>query len=286
VSARKERFEVAADDEGLRLDQLLAKRVPGLSRRRARVLIDNGGVFVDRARVKVAGRMLKPGQVIEAVLGAALDERIEDGPEPRIVFEDADVLVVDKPPGLVTAPTPESDKGNLFELLGRTRPKLWLVHRIDRETSGLLVFAKTAEANKVLADRFVRHEIDREYVVLVVGMVEDQQRTIDAPIEGKRAVTHVTVTERLPEVTVLRCRLETGRSHQIRIHLALRGHPVLGDGKHGGETIRRFRPKAPRLALHAAVLGFEHPRTRAPLHYEAPVPEDLVTYLDALRRAR
>jgi 23S rRNA pseudouridine1911/1915/1917 synthase len=286
VSAR-ERFVVAVEDAGLRLDQVLAKCVPGLSRRRARVLVDMGAVFVDRARVKVASRPVQKGQVIEAVLGAALDGRAaEDGPPPRIVFEDDDVLVVDKPPGLVTAPTPESDRGNLLELLSRTRTKVWLVHRIDRETSGLLVFAKTADANRTLGDRFVVHDIERAYVAVVAGLVSDDAGTIDAPIDGRRAVTHFEVTERVGGATVLRCRLETGRGHQIRIHLAGRGHPVLGDTKHGAEVARRFTPRPPRLALHATLLGFAHPRTGEKLCFEAPVPEDLSDWLSRVRGAR
>src|SRR5690349_4727785 len=216
-TVRRERHEVAPDEEGLRLDQWLARRVSGLSRRKARVLVDLGGVFVDRARVKVASRPVRAGQVIEAVLGNVLERGGADAdalPPYRIVHEDDAVIVVDKPAGLVTAPTPESDRGNLLDLLIRrgTGP-VWLVHRIDLATSGLLVFARTPEANRVLAERFVHHDVEREYVAVVAGRLADDTLTIEQPIQGKRAVTHVAVRERLADATVIVARLETGRTH-------------------------------------------------------------------------
>jgi 23S rRNA pseudouridine1911/1915/1917 synthase len=285
VPPRRERFEIVADDEGLRLDQVLARRIAGLSRRKARELIDLGGVFVDRARVKVASRPVRAGQVVEAVLGGALERGAPELPPPRIVFEDDDVIVVDKAAGVVTAPTPESDRGNLLDQLTRrgTGP-VWLVHRIDRMTSGLLVFARTPEANRALAELFVKHDVEREYVSVVAGELADAQ-TIDRPIEGRRAVTHVRVTERVAGATVIAARLETGRTHQIRIHLAGLGHPVLGDSEHGGEVARAFRPRAPRLALHAATLGFAHPRSGDAMRFEAPLPDDLAEWLTRLRSA-
>jgi 23S rRNA pseudouridine1911/1915/1917 synthase len=278
MTARRERFEVAEDEEGLRLDQWLAKRVPGLSRRKARALVDLGGVFVDRARVKVASRPVRPGQVIEAVIGGALERGPEEAPSFEIVFEDDEIIVVDKPAGLVTAPTPESDRGNLLDLLQRARGgNVWLVHRIDRMTSGLIVFAKTPEANKALGERFAKHDVEREYRAVVAGDVTDQ--TIDRPIQTRRAVTHVKVIERLPGATLIAARLETGRTHQIRIHLAGIGHPLLGDPEHGGEVSRRYRPRPPRLALHAAVLGIQGKR------WEREMPPDLSAWLDELRRS-
>jgi len=284
VTARRERYQVAADEAGLRLDQWLARRVPGLSRRKARTLVDLGGVFIDRTRVKVASRAVREGQVIEAVLGGALDRAgEEDAPAHEVVFEDDDVLVVAKPAGLVTAPTPESDRGNLLDRLQRERGgSVWLVHRIDRMTSGLLVFAKTPEANRALGERFARHDVEREYRAVVAGEVAADQ-TIDRPIGAKRAVTHVRVVERLPGATLIAARLETGRTHQIRIHLAGAGHPLLGDPDHGGEVSRRFRPRPPRLALHAGLLGIVHPRTGEALRFEQPLPEDLAQWLEALR---
>jgi len=157
----KTRFEVAADEDGLRLDQVIPRHVAGLSRRKARAVIDTGGVFVERARVKVAGRPVRAGQTIEVHTGGAVDRG--PPPAPRIVFADEHVIVADKPAGLVTAPTPESDRGDLLDQLARRYGEVYLVHRIDLPTSGLLVFARTRDANKRLGDAFVAHDIERDH---------------------------------------------------------------------------------------------------------------------------
>jgi 23S rRNA pseudouridine1911/1915/1917 synthase len=290
-------FTVGDGDAGLRLDQALAARVPGLSRRRARLLLDIGGVFVDGRRVKVAGRPVRAGEKIVAHVGGALDRATpRTGREARtldearlpafaIVFEDDDLVVVDKPSGLLTAPTPESDRNNLASLLAR-RPggaPVHVVHRIDLETSGLLVFAKTERANRALSDKFRAHDLGREYLAVAVGAFPDGTHVIDRPVGGRRAVTHVAVEERLgARATLLRCRLETGRTHQIRLHLQAEGHPVLGDPRYGSPP---FAPRPPRLALHATLLAFAHPRTGAPLSFTSPWPADLGAWLEALRAA-
>jgi 23S rRNA pseudouridine1911/1915/1917 synthase len=294
-SFRSFEFVVGPADAGRRLDQVLAANVPDLSRRRARVLIDLGGVFVDGARTKVAGRALRPGQVVVANVGGALDRatpavgkaaRAEDEatlPRHVIVHRDDDLVVVDKPAGLLTAPTPESDRANLASLLrGELGGEVFVVHRIDLETSGLLAFARTPEANRALAERFRDHDVERVYLAVLLGALGEDQRTVDLPVAGRRAVTHIAVAERLagsPGATLVRCTLETGRTHQIRLHARHLGHPVLGDRKHGEPS--PIDP--PRMALHAAVLGFHHPRTGAPLRFERPWPEDLTPWLDALR---
>jgi 23S rRNA pseudouridine1911/1915/1917 synthase len=299
VSARSERFTADEGDDSLRLDQVLARRIAGMSRRKARVLVDIGGVFVDKARVKVASRPVRRGQIIEAHLGGALeratgevgaaarDRDAAELPPYAVVFEDDHVVVVDKPAGLVTAPTPESDRGNLLDLLARRRgvARMYLVHRIDLPTSGLLVFAKSELANKELGKRFAVHDIEREYRAVVAGVPAFAETTIDAPIRGKRAVTHVSVAERFADAALVVARLETGRTHQIRIHMAGAGHPLLGDGEHGGERARLFTPRPPRLALHAAVLGFVHPATGEALRFEAALPADLAGWIDRLRGA-
>jgi 23S rRNA pseudouridine1911/1915/1917 synthase len=272
-------FEVAADEDGLRLDQVVPKHVAGLSRRKARAVIDLGGVFVDRARVKVAGRTVRTGQTIEVNVGGALDAA--PPPEPRVVFVDRHVIVADKPPGLVTAPTPESDRGDLLDQLNRKFGEVYLVHRLDRPTSGLLVFARTREANKLLGDAFKVHDVDREYRAVAIGEVGAQK--LEREIDGRRAVTYVEPIERLTGATLVAARLETGRTHQIRIHLAGIGHPVAGDHQHGGETSRTFIPRAPRLALHAAILGFTHPATKERVRFESPLPEDLAAWIARLR---
>jgi len=274
------RFEVASDEAGLRLDQVVPRHVDGMSRRKARAVIDLGGVFVDRSRVKVAGRPVRPGQVIEVHVGGAL-ERTAPPLAPEIIFVDDHVIIVDKPAGLVTAPTPESDRGDLLDQLARSHGEVYLVHRLDLPTSGLLVFARTRDANKKLGDAFARHDVDREYRAVAIGDVLPQ--TIDRPIQGKRAVTHVGIVERLAGATLVSARLSTGRGHQIRIHLAGLGHPLAGDPQHGGEAARTFVPRAPRLALHAAVLGFTHPATGERVRFERPMPDDLVRWIARLR---
>ena len=274
------RFEVAADEAGLRLDQVVPKHVVGLSRRKARAVIDLGGVFVDRARVKVAGRPVRTGQLIEVNVGGAI-ERSEPPPAPEIIFTDDHVIVADKPAGLVTAPTPESDRGDLLDQFVRRYGEVYLVHRLDLPTSGLLVFARTREANKQLGEAFARHDVDREYRAVAVGRVTPQ--TVDRPIQGKRAMTHIDVREALVGATLVSVRIETGRTHQIRIHLAGLGTPVAGDHQHGGEASRTFTPRAPRLALHAAMLGFTHPATGERVRFECPLPAELATWIARLR---
>ncbi len=294
--ANRVTFTVSEADVGLRLDQVLASRVPGLSRRRARLLLDIGGVFIDGQRVKIAGRAVYVGEKIAANLGGAFeratpklgrDARTTDDarlPPFAVVYEDDDLVVVDKPSGLLTAPTPESDRGNLAGLLAR-RPggaPVFVVHRIDLETSGLLVFAKTDDANRALSERFVAHDLDRAYLAVVAGAFPDAVKTIEREVGGRRAVTHVAIEERLgARATWIRCRLETGRTHQIRLHALAQGHPVLGDPRYGGAP---FSPRPPRMALHATRLGFAHPRTGEPLSFESPWPPELATWIDALRR--
>ncbi len=291
------RFVVPDADDGVRLDQALAKHVPGLSRRRARVLIDLGGVFVGRDRVKVAGRPVRAGQSILANFGGALERTVGTGaaarartdaelPPYRVVHEDEHLIVVDKPAGLVTAPTPESDRGNLLhQLISRDQGPVFLVHRIDLPTSGLLVFARTPLANRVLGQRFAVHDIEREYLAVVAGDLPAEITTIDRPLRGQRAVTHIVGRESVAggAATVLTVRLETGRSHQIRLHLTDLGHPVLGDDTHGADVARRFEPRPPRLALHAALLGFRHPATDLPVRWQSPPPPELAAWLDQLR---
>jgi 23S rRNA pseudouridine1911/1915/1917 synthase len=297
LEPRRVRFVARPEHHGLRLDRALAAGIEGLSRRQARVLLDLGGVYVDGARVKIASRTVRGGQTIEAVLGGAfaraskqVGERARRADEAAlpayaVVHEDDDVLVVEKPAGLLSAPTPESDRANLLSLLrrrGRAPAAVFLVHRLDLPTSGVLVFARTPEANRALADAFRRHDVEREYLAVVAGAPLEASLRLDAPIGGRSACTHVAVVERLGAVAaVVRCRLETGRTHQIRIHLQQAGLPVLGDPRF--PTRPPLHP--PRLALHATRLGFRHPRSGAPMVFERPWPPDLADYLARLRSA-
>jgi 23S rRNA pseudouridine1911/1915/1917 synthase len=296
ADANRVTFTVGDGEAGLRLDQALAAKVPGLSRRRARLLLDIGGVFVDGKRTKVAGRLVRAGEKVSANLGGAVERATPRlGREARaadearlppfsVVHEDADIVVVEKPAGLLTAPTPESDRNNLASLLAR-RPggaAVLVVHRIDLETSGLLVFAKTEAANRVLSEKFRTHDLGREYLAVVAGAFPDDVRVIDREVGGRRAVTHVSIEERLGgRATVVRCRLETGRTHQIRLHAQAEGHPVLGDPRYGGAPIS---PRPPRMALHATRLDFAHPITGAALSFQSPWPADLAEWLGRLRQ--
>lgn len=294
---RKVRLEVVAADAGMRLDQYLAARIEGLSRRKARVLLDIGGVFVDRARVKVASRKVRPGQVIEAHLGGALERatgevgrraRERDAaalPAYRVVHQDDDVIVVDKPAGLLTAPTPESDRNNLADLLGRTVGPVHVVHRIDLHTSGLLVFARTDAANRELSARFRAHEVVREYLAVLAGDLA-APATVELAVEGRRAVSHFAVEERIGGLaTVARVRLETGRTHQIRIHGRHLGHPVLGDARYGARSPELAGREPPRMALHATRLGFRRPGGDDALDFVSPLPDDLADWLQRLRQS-
>jgi 23S rRNA pseudouridine1911/1915/1917 synthase len=288
-------FVVGDGDAGRRLDQVLAARVEGLSRRQARVLLDIGGVFVDGRRVKVAGRPMHAGEEVVAVMGGALARatkktgRAARGADERrlpafnAVFEDEDVVVVDKPSGLLTAPTPESDRNNLADLLSR-RPgatPVFVVHRIDLETSGLVVFAKNDHANRELSRRFRDHDLERAYLAVVAGVFPAALKVIDRPVGGRRAVTHAEIRERFGDrATLVACRLETGRTHQIRIHMAEVGTPVIGDARYGRPWAA---PAPPRMALHATTLSFAHPRTGEKLSFSSAWPADLAAWLADLR---
>lgn len=292
-AAQRHRFVTSAEDAGLRLDQVLAARVPGLSRRKARALIDLGGVFLDRSRVKVAGRTVKPGQEVVAVIGAAFERATKEVgrearardeaelPKHRVVFADADLVVVEKPAGLLTAPTPESDRGNLARLLSdELGARMLVVHRLDLGTSGLLVFARSEEANRALAEVFRTHAVERAYLAALAGNVAWDERTVTEPIAGKTAESHFRVLERFGgAATLARCSLKTGRTHQIRLHARHLGHPVLGDSQYGEATAH----DPPRMALHAAVLGFAHPRSGEALRFESAWPDELAAWSEALR---
>lgn len=284
---------VGQADAGLRLDQFLARSIPEISRRQARTLLTIGGVFLDGRRVKTLSKPVVNGQKVDAYLGGALERahgRAGSTGQPaapptryRIVHEDEDIVVVDKPAGLLTAPTPESDRNNLADLLarrGEDRVRIDVVHRIDLQTSGLLVFAKTPQANRVLSEAFRRHDIERAYTAVVSGTFPAIE-VMDAPLRGKRALTRVLARRpRGPHATEINLGLETGRTHQIRLHCRGVGCPVLGDpdGKGAGGGV----PRPPRMALHAGVLGFVHPVTGAALRFASPLPPDLASWLQKL----
>jgi 23S rRNA pseudouridine1911/1915/1917 synthase len=244
------------------------------------------------------------GQVVSVEGGADATDAAAPAAEFEVVYEDADLLVVDKPAGLVTHPAPGHRGPTLAEALrgraagGPDPERAGIVHRLDRDTSGLLVVTKTEEAHAALSKALKARQVTREYLALVAGHVQAESGTVDAPIGRDRsrrtvvstrsdrpreAVTHFEVIERLPATTLMRVRLETGRTHQIRAHLAAIGHPVCGDPQYGGRASGRELGLG-RQFLHAGKLMFSHPRTGEPLVCESKPPVDLRRALDAARR--
>lgn len=283
MTVRPFNFIVAPDDAGLRLDQLLAKRVPGLSRRTARKVLEIGGVFVERTRIKIGSKLIQPGRKVEVYVGGALEAvtaaEKEAPPALDIVFEDDSLLVTDKPSGLATAATRETDRHNLLHYLAQrpSSPDLHLVHRLDLETSGLLVLAKGAQAARTLSEAFRGHDLERSYRLVMLGRLTEAQ-TIEQPVEGRPARTIFTPVESRGALTLADARLETGRTHQIRVHAQHIGMPVLGDRRYGQPS----EHNPPRLALHARVLGFRHPVTGAPMRFEREWPADLKEWWETL----
>jgi 23S rRNA pseudouridine1911/1915/1917 synthase len=307
---------VAPSEAGARLDVWLGARLPDLSRTRIKALVEAGDVLVEARRAKAAHR-LKAGERVEARVPPLPPEELTPEAIPlRIVFEDEHVLVVDKPAGMVTHPGAGQYAGTLAAAAlahapgmagvgGPRRPGI--VHRLDKGTSGLIVLAKTAAAYAALTAALARRSVTRRYVCLVHGVVAPPSGVIDRPIgrdersrvrmavaregRGKRAVTRFRVLERFEDVTYLECRLETGRTHQIRVHLASLGHPILGDTTYGkrGEA-RMTDPVLATLilarggvALHAAGLAFVHPATGERLDLVSPLPDRLESILSHLR---
>ena len=303
---------IAADAAGQRLDRALAAALPALSRERLKALISSGrvtgpaGIVRDPAAKALSGAyevtIPEPAPAHNEAQDIALD----------IVFEDDHLLVVDKPAGMVVHPAAGNFDGTMVNALlhhcagrlsgigGVARPGI--VHRIDKGTSGLLVVAKTDPAHEGLAAQFARHSIDRGYKAIVAGLPSPSSGTIDAPlarssanrqkmaivegIRGKRAVTRYRVLRPLRDSALVECRLETGRTHQVRVHMTSIGHPLLGDPAYGRtrtghrELLKNLGFE--RQALHAAELGFIHPVTRAPLSFKSDVPSDMQQLLSAL----
>jgi 23S rRNA pseudouridine1911/1915/1917 synthase len=298
---------------GERLDCYLASCPElGISRSRAGRLLAEGWVTIDGQPGRAAHR-LRGGERIEVMVPPTEDVDLE--PEPiqlDVVYEDEDVIVINKPRGMVVHPSPGHGAGTLVNALlhhCRTLSSLGeayrpgIVHRLDKDTTGLIMVAKNDAAHESLARQLRDRVAGREYLALVRGVVLDEQGIICAPLgrhpvdrqrftvlapgEGKEAVTRFLVAERFPGFTLLQLSLDTGRTHQIRVHLAYLGYPVVGDPVYG-RGVRRLleRQGLPRLsgqALHAFRLTFRHPRTGDQITFEAPVPRDFQAVLDALR---
>jgi 23S rRNA pseudouridine1911/1915/1917 synthase len=283
-------FHVAEEMKGLRLDQCLARSVEPLSRSSARVALDLGAVFIDGKRVKVASRKVMPGQHVVVHLGGAFERAhkqvgraaraLDDASLPKfqVLFEDEHLVAVHKPPGLLSAPTPEGDTGNLQSLLERRdgqRTSVFVVHRLDLQTSGVLVYAKTKAMNHALGELFRSHDLIRRYDVFAAGQACDEAFSVRHSLSGKPAVTHFRRIAQHATFCRLEATLETGRTHQIRRHLLQCGLPVLADVEYS----RREPWHPPRLALHAKHLSFSHPIRGAPLVLDAPLPDDLDAWL-------
>ncbi len=298
---------VDSDLAGKRLDVALARLEPSLSRAQVQRLIEQGEIEVVGSVAKPAHK-LRLGERIEGRVPEPVPARLEPQAIPLVVLhEDADLVVIDKPAGMVVHPAAGHARGTLVNALlhhcrdlsgvgGELRPGI--VHRLDKDTSGVLVAAKHDRAHRALAAQWKQHSIDREYLAFVRGAPRSESGTVDAPIgrhptDRKRmstrariarsAVTHWRIERRLRESTLLRVRLETGRTHQIRVHMASISLPLLGDPVYGGRGARPAALPIARQALHATVLGFNHPTTGARVRFESPLPADLLALLEALR---
>lgn len=303
-------FAIEDDEIGLRIDQYLADALEGVSRSQVQKWMSQGRITSQKSK----GNPLKKNYTLER--GDVITVQV---PEPEIldikpenlpidiVYEDDQVLVVNKPQGMVVHPAPGNYSGTLVNAIlyhvkdlsdigGVIRPGI--VHRIDKDTSGLLMIAKTNLAHQSLSDQLREHSVDRVYVALVHGGFTKESGTVNRPIGrhpqnrlkmaivergGRDAVTHYQVLERLGPYTLVECRLETGRTHQIRVHLAAIGHPLIGDPLYGA---KKEKQKSDGQFLHAKVLGFEHPLTGERMVFSAPIPENFEKLLARLRNNR
>lgn len=324
-----ERVNIVADkgQEPLRIDKFLMNRVEGATRNKIQQACESGWVIVNDKPVK-SNYKVKAGDKI-VVMTTKNPENTDVIPEEmdlNIVFEDEDIMIINKLPGVVVHPGCGNYTGTLVnglawylgaqndEVTEAELPRFGLVHRIDKNTSGLLVIAKSPKAMNDLAKQFFDHTVQRRYIALVWGDFEEDEGTVEAHVGrhqrfrkimdaypdgeyGKDAITHYRVLERFNYVTLIECRLETGRTHQIRVHMQHIGHSLFNDDTYGGDRIlkgtvfnkyKQFVDNCfelmPRHALHAQTLGFIHPRTRKPVHFESPMPEDFKAVLEKWRR--
>ena len=321
-------FIVNAGESGHRIDRWLTQKMPNLSRGQIKHLLDHGKVLVNHRRVLIAGWELESNDAVEV--------RIPDGgvpeasrpeaprhdrspkPEPRVspesiassakrflevLYEDRDIIVVNKPAGVLTEPKGDSPHDHLLGMIrGYLKRKhkesrgsyVKLLHRLDKDTSGVIVAAKS-KVGEQLEDQFRGHRIERNYIAIVEGRVDQEEGVIDLPLEkgefeggkksrvahnkgeGKEAITRFRVKERYSNATQLSINVGTGRTHQVRVHLSEKGHPLIGDHTYGSKI--RF----PRHALHATLLAFKHPRTGKQERFETKLPQDLEKLVDQLR---
>lgn len=321
-----EHYRVVADrgQTLLRVDKFLVARIENVSRNRIQQAAEAGCILVNGKQVKSNYRV-KPFDVVTIVMDRPKyeNEIIPENIPLNIVYEDSELLVVNKPAGLVVHPGHGNYSGTLVNALAYhfkdnpeydvNDPRMGLVHRIDKDTSGLLVVAKTPEAKTSLGKQFFDKTTKREYIALVWGAMENTDGTVEGNIGrnlkdrlqmtvfpdgdmGKHAVTHYHTIENLEHMALVKCRLETGRTHQIRVHMKYIGHPLFNDARYGGDKILRGSTFAkytqfvqncfsicPRQALHARTLGFVHPKTGEEMNFESELPDDMTQLIEKWR---
>ena len=319
-------IEISKGQEPLRIDKFLMARIEGATRNKIQQGIDDEMVLVNEKPVK-ANYKVRPYDKIVVYTSRHPDsnEIIPENIPLNIVFEDEDIIIINKPVGMVAHPGSGNPNGTLINgvawhlrrlnpsLQENDLPRFGMVHRIDKNTSGLLVLAKTPKAMTDLAKQFFNHTVHRRYIALVWGDFDKEQGTITGHVgrhqrfrklfttypegdHGKEAITHYKVLERFNYVTLVECRLETGRTHQIRVHMQYIGHPLFNDDFYGGDKIvkgtvfTRYKQFVDncfalcnRQALHAKELGFIHPTTRQPIHFQSDLPTDMQQVINKWR---
>jgi 23S rRNA pseudouridine1911/1915/1917 synthase len=317
---------VSSGQEPIRLDKFLTARIENISRNKVQQAIDGGRVLVNNKMASANYKIRSGDNIVCYSDKEKVGEHIIPEKMPlNIFYEDDEILIINKPPGLVVHPASGNYSGTLINAVAyylqeenksiseETLPRFGLVHRIDKNTSGLLVLAKTSRAVASLAKQFFNHSIKREYQALVWGDLKEDKGTIIAHVGrhhrfrklfeaypegdyGKEAITHYEVLERFGYVTLIKCVLETGRTHQIRVHMKYIGHPLFNDETYGGNKIlkgtifnkyKQFVEKCfeicPRQALHAKTLGFIHPATNQEVLFDSELPEDIQEVIDKWR---
>lgn len=300
------KFVITEIEKKERLDKYVLEKTPEITRSYIKILIDEGYITVNNRKVK-SGYSLKTGDIIEVTLKdeSVSDIKAEDIPL-NIIYEDDDIIIVNKEKGMVVHPANGNYTGTLVNSLmyshkdklsginGDIRPGI--VHRIDKDTSGVLVVAKNDNAHKRLSDIFKVHDIKREYIALVKGIVKEDTKTIDLPIgrsikdrkkmavtnkNSRNAITHIEVLKRfyLSNVTLIKATLETGRTHQIRVHMSYINHPLVGDEVYGKKDTKF---KVSGQMLHAKLLGFKHPTTNKYVEFDSELPEEFSNILMTL----
>ena len=297
------KFQISEEHNGKRIDKYLSSVLDGKSRSYIQGVIDEEKVNVNGKIVK-SNYKLKTKDVIDLEIPEPTELKVTPENIPLdILYEDKDVIVVNKPQGMVVHPAPGAYDGTMVNALlyhckdlsginGIIRPGI--VHRIDKDTSGILVVAKNDNAHNILAEQLKDHSMTREYYALVEGVIKEDEGTINRPLArhpkerikisvvkgGREAITHFKVIERFKEYTLVKCILETGRTHQIRVHMAYIGHPLVGDPVYG---YKKQKFKLQGQMLHAKVLGFIHPSTKEYMQFESPLPDYFTEIINKLK---